>query len=291
MNMPRQWIEAVGRWIALQLLLSCSLAAGVPAQVSIPHGAVELVAKQESIQLGQPFTIGVHFKLEGGGWHIYWVNPGDSGEPPRLEWHLPSGMQAGGIEWPAPQRLSTPPLVDYGYEGEVLLPVTIQDTSALKPGESVTLSADLRAIVCRDVCIPAKGHLSLSLPVRTQAAQVSPASAPMFRAAEDNLPRPVPPDWKLTVRDLGNEFELRARTTRSLSGAWFAPLDPQQIDNAAMQKIVTAPSALCLILKKSDQLSTPLSRLRGILVLGSKGAYLIDAPVAPSSAKAHQKEH
>ena len=47
-------------------------------------------------------------------------NPGDSGLPTTLAWKLPAGVDAGPIEWPAPRALPVGPLVNYGYEGEVL---------------------------------------------------------------------------------------------------------------------------------------------------------------------------
>ncbi len=49
------------------------------------------------------------------GWHTYWRNPGDSGEPTRLAWVLPEGWSAGEIIWPVPERQPIGPLVDYGY--------------------------------------------------------------------------------------------------------------------------------------------------------------------------------
>jgi len=78
--------------------------------VSILHGTVDLLSEQQSIQPGHAILLGLHFRLEKG-WHIYWVNPGDSGEPPRLEWRLPAGLRAGAIEWPTPSRLPIPPVI------------------------------------------------------------------------------------------------------------------------------------------------------------------------------------
>ena len=37
---------------------------------------------------------GLYFKLEPG-WHVYWENAGDSGEPPHIQWTLPGGVTAG----------------------------------------------------------------------------------------------------------------------------------------------------------------------------------------------------
>jgi len=271
--------------IVLAVLLA-GMKAGLRADergVAIPHGTVALVSEQQSIQPGQAFLVGVHFRLESG-WHIYWINPGDSGEPPRLDWHLPSGLRAGAIEWPAPRRLPIPPLVDYGYEGEVLLPVPIEDTAGLAVGKAVTLAVDIKAIVCREVCMPAKAQLTLLLPVSAERVRESAEAAALFRAAKKTLPKPAPASWRAVAKDLGDSFELTVPTGQTTSQAWFAPLEPQQIENATPQKTASTMKGIRLILKKSDQLLKPVLRLRGVLVLPEE-AYLIDAPVISSPAK------
>ena len=48
--------------------------------------------------------------------------PGDAGEPPHIVWTLPAGMTAGPLQFPAPKRLPLGPLMDFGYENEVLFP-------------------------------------------------------------------------------------------------------------------------------------------------------------------------
>src|ERR1700685_3110278 len=83
--------------LGLSLLLC---AAGTQAAATpIPHGTLELVAENQWIAAGHDFHLGLHFQLEKG-WHIYWVNPGDSGEPPRVRWQLPPGVSVGAVEWP-----------------------------------------------------------------------------------------------------------------------------------------------------------------------------------------------
>src|ERR1700751_177300 len=65
-------------------------ATGVP----IPHGTLELIAEKDWITAGHPFNVALRFELEKG-WHVYWVNPGDSGEPARVTWDLPASIKAG----------------------------------------------------------------------------------------------------------------------------------------------------------------------------------------------------
>ncbi|MCU1341337.1 MAG: hypothetical protein JWN92_760 [Candidatus Acidoferrum typicum] len=97
---------------------------------SIPHGTVDLVAENQSIAPGRQTYFGLNFQLEKG-WHIYWINPGDSGQPPRVQWHLPDGLSAGEIKWPAPRRLGTSTIVDFGYDGTVMLLVPVRASSTL----------------------------------------------------------------------------------------------------------------------------------------------------------------
>ena len=69
------------------------------------HGKVDLIAEDDVLESDRVAWVGLLFDLEKG-WHIYWVNPGDAGESPRIQWHLPTGFQAGDIRWPTPLRLT-----------------------------------------------------------------------------------------------------------------------------------------------------------------------------------------
>ena len=74
----RRFFPALAFLAALLLCAADAQASGSP----IPHGTLELIAENQWISIGHPFYLGLHFQLERG-WHIYWVNPGDSGEPPQ----------------------------------------------------------------------------------------------------------------------------------------------------------------------------------------------------------------
>jgi DsbC/DsbD-like thiol-disulfide interchange protein len=119
---------------------------------SAAHLKVELISEQATSAPGQPLWVGLLFRLEPG-WHIYWKNPGDSGEPPKVQWNLPTGFVAGSIRWPQPIRMGSGSVVDYGYEGQVLLMAPIQGSSSRNATPLPSLSADVKYLVCRDVCI------------------------------------------------------------------------------------------------------------------------------------------
>jgi thiol:disulfide interchange protein/DsbC/DsbD-like thiol-disulfide interchange protein len=96
-------------------------------------------------------------------WHTYWKNPGDSGLPTTLAWTLPTGVATGEIDWPTPERLPFGPLINYGYENTVVLPVPVQlDAGWSGPRLEVALQAEW--LVCKTECIPQSGDFRLSLP-------------------------------------------------------------------------------------------------------------------------------
>src|SRR3954466_14546018 len=112
------------RLAALFLALS-SLAAWPAPSVKTEHVEAVLLAEKTAFQPGQPANAGLRLRMEPH-WHTYWKNPGDSGLPTRIEWTLPAGWKAGEIQWPYPMPLPVGPLMNYGYEDEVLLvtPIT-----------------------------------------------------------------------------------------------------------------------------------------------------------------------
>lgn len=100
------------------------------------HGAVvaqQLVDRAEtprvqstmlsSMQLasqGSTLSIALHREIMDG-WHTYWENPGDSGEPITIDWELPDGVTVGDIHYPVPHAIAVGPLMNYGYAVETTL--------------------------------------------------------------------------------------------------------------------------------------------------------------------------
>src|ERR1700684_3663753 len=255
--------------LAAAALLSCAVgsrAAGTP----IPHGTLELVSENQWIAPGHTIHLGLHFQLEKG-WHIYWVNPGDSGEPPRVTWQLPAGVRADEIEWPTPRRLGTSSIVDFGYEDDVMLLVPLRagaGAAGLGAGEgSAQLRGEVKVLVCREMCIPGKAQLSLTLPVRSQPPLPDARAADWFAAARKALPQPAPASWRVSGSDAGDVIVLTVKTGRQVTQANFFPLAESQVKDAAPQQFAAVPGGFQLTPPKSDQLLQPIPRLKGVLVL------------------------
>lgn len=259
-------------------MAAIGMAAQQPAS---PHARVELLAEQATAKPGSQVQMGIHFVLESG-WHIYWINPGDSGQPPSLKWQLPPGFTAGEVQWPRPERMQPiPQLADFGHHDEVLLPVTLHVPASAKKGESVQIAADAKWLVCREVCIPEHSSLHLSLPVEATAKE-NQQSAPLFARTSKLLPQPMPHGWKVSARSGKDDFVLSVLAGKRITKAEFFPLDPGQIDNPAPQKLEPLATGVKITLKKSDLLLKPIPVLRGVLALHGGPAYTIEAPVRQS---------
>ena len=159
--------------------------------VTTPYVQAELVAHApQGVAAGQPLWLGLRIQHQPQ-WHTYWKNPGDSGLPTELHWQLPEGWQAGDVAWPLPHRIPIGTLVNYGYEGDVLLPVpvTVPPGWALADGAS-DVEVRLRAtwLVCRQECIPEEGEFRLRLPLQGSLAMHASA----FEAATYAQPTELP---------------------------------------------------------------------------------------------------
>ena len=109
---------------ALSLVLLGNVARAAEPIPPSPIVHADLVLDAVKLEAGSVVWAGVHFTMPEH-WHIYWQNPGDSGIPTTLDWTLPSGISAGDIVWPTPERLPISGLVNYGYSNEITLPVPL----------------------------------------------------------------------------------------------------------------------------------------------------------------------
>ena len=274
------------RFFLCALLLCAGFAFGQApgSPVRAQHLTVALLPLQNTVQAGGNTLVGLHFTLDKG-WHVYWVNAGDSGEPPSIKWTLPAGITAGAMQFPAPRRLPLGPLMDFGYEDEVLFPISLNVASTVSG--PITLPARVNWLVCREVCIPGKADLSLPLQVAAQAGPIDPARQALFDRFQNRLPKPLPSSAKAVFGTTATGFDL-AVTGHPAAGAEFFPLDPSQLMNAAPQPVSPVDGGNAISLKRDENFRTPLAQLNGVLLLADGTAYEIHAApgVVPGAAAA-----
>ena len=108
---------------------------------------------------GEPFTAIIVLDLKPG-WHTYWLYPGDSGIPPKVEWHLPPGWKAGPLEFSIPNRFSEPgDMVIYGYEKRQLLKAVITPPKEITKDHPIELKASLSWLACKELCVPGSAEV------------------------------------------------------------------------------------------------------------------------------------
>jgi thiol:disulfide interchange protein/DsbC/DsbD-like thiol-disulfide interchange protein len=263
------------RAFLLIFLLSVAGAARA-AMVDAGHVQVELRPAAAAIAPGATLYVALHQNIRPG-WHTYWRNPGDAGEPPKIAWTLPPGWSAGDIVWPAPTRLPVGPLMDYGYEGEVYLPIPISAPHAATIGRPVRLKAAVSLLVCKDICVPEDATLVLDLPVAATGGGVEDAGVARALAAA-----PRRPPIKGAMSFTGGRLKLAAVSPLlrgpSVSEAYFFPFDSTVIDHAKPQAVERGPGGVTLSLAPGFAFTkgTPPRSISGVLEVDGR-AYELDA--------------
>ena len=208
------------------------------------HVTVSLLSEHAVLVPGKTAWLGLFLQHEPH-WHTYWINPGDSGLPTKLTWQLPPGYAAGDIAWPAPLRIDVGDLQNFGYEGEVLLPVPLDVPADAKPGTTVHIGAQAKYLVCHEECIPGKADLVLDLPL----SAVRDAASKQFETARAQLPHAG--TWKgdATLHDDKIEVALHGADLPPISDAYVVD---RKIVNYARPQILQNGDAVTLSFAKSD---------------------------------------
>jgi thiol:disulfide interchange protein/DsbC/DsbD-like thiol-disulfide interchange protein len=264
------------RAVATALVVFASFTARAQVQAS-------LVAADKSVQSGRSFTVALRLDQQPT-WHTYWIRAG-TGYPTSLHWDLPPGWTAGAIQWPVPTMIrdANGNITGNGYDGIVELPVTITPAGNLKSGEHVTLEAQAKWLMCSDICIPDRAHVTLTLPVSLG----TPQSDETVRAEVARMPMPQPATgWKLAAVRHDKNVTLQLIGAGTLESPHFFSEDGfTQYDQP--QTALNSGGSLTLTLPISDDAEAATTRLVGVLAYtDKKGVYRglqIDVPFGSSA--------
>lgn len=176
------------RIFLLLLLTAASAAWGMPSFNKLDSVKAELIAESEGAAPGSTLQVGILLKHKPE-WHTYWKTTGDTGYPTAAEWTLPEGWVAGEILWPAPKVFKIGDFINYGYEGDVLLPVRISVPTNVETGSTYPIKTTVSWLMCQDQCVPGSAQLTLDIPV--VAAPAATAHSDLFTQNEAKLPTPL----------------------------------------------------------------------------------------------------
>lgn len=235
-------------------------AAAAPAQEK-EHARAELIALNKTWGPGEN-RVAVRLTPDPG-WHVYWINPGDSGQSTEIEWSLPPGAAAGPIEWATPHSFRFGSLTSYGYSEEVLHLVTLK---MAEKGVTGPVEAEVAWLVCSEACIPGSASLSLELPF-SSSPQPDARHAKAFAAAENALPAPAPADWKAHVVTTGDQLELTIGGPLPGGKAELFPEPNDLVDHSSPQQAVFAGGSLKFTQKLSPYFQNLPAELPSVVVL------------------------
>jgi thiol:disulfide interchange protein DsbD len=199
-------------------LLFCTLAYSNPVETG--HARASLITNLQDSQQ-ESFYVGVRLEMQEG-WHTYWENPGDSGSPFDAQWNVDQGIIVENVEWPTPVTIPYPPLMTFGYEGDVVFPFKVFraiDSNLSK----INLEFDF--LICADICIPEKASLSLDL------------STALPDSLVDEAVKSLPADFIQTQSVVeGDHLKIKFKSSQPVSNAYLFPREDNLFAYTPTQK-------------------------------------------------------
>ena len=173
------------------------------------HVEAELIADVKSVSPGQAFWAGVRMKIDPK-WHTYWKNPGDAGLATKIDWTLPEGLHAGPIQWPYPQRFNDSGIISQGYKDEVILLSKIDVAPSVAVNQLLQLKAQVRWLVCKEICLPGDADLELELMVAEGTSEIDSRWTRKISDARSKIPLENS-EWRFVANlDANNTLEVLA---------------------------------------------------------------------------------
>lgn len=260
---------------ALSIFADARFAANT--QTKSAHAKVEIISEQNYFEPGKSFTVALRFTLDEG-WHIYWQNPGDSGEKPKIKLHLPIGAQASELIFPTPEKIAAGPFMAFGYKTEAMLLVDVNPGSF--SNQTLVMKAELNWLECKEVCLPAKGTVELSLPKGPQEGDetiLNQVHIKKFNHTRAQLPREANFSYTFERKDdkLILNLALPPGVVTKSRDLYFFSDTPGLLEHATEQQLViTGDSAELHMVTDGNANSIRLKTISGILSLKEKGRLL-----------------
>jgi DsbC/DsbD-like thiol-disulfide interchange protein len=159
------------------------------------------------------------------GWHTYWKVPGSGGIPPQITLKEGGNAILAALDFPAPRIFEDGNLRDFGYDGRVMLPITLKQK---EPGKPSTIDASIFIGLCADICVPFQAEVSVSVGPQDVA---KPAEKALVSAANAALPEAPGADFAV----------VESRPTPDATGVVMKIKLPPAADPATAEFIVIGP--------------------------------------------------
>ena len=262
---------------------------GVSAQAA--HTQARLILAAETARPGDTVLAGVHLHMDPH-WHTYWKNSGGSGIPTTIEWQLPSGVSAGEIQWPLPEKLPDKELTTYIYNNDVVLLVPLTLAPGLRPGP-LELKAKVKWLECETLCEPANANVQAVLNIGSgtrpskDAALIETWQKKLPSSGESLSARAW---WESSAKGDLRPLLLEWNSVKAASEADFFPYGIAQAEVQPFPERITSDAGRIRLRAQVRKLEGDWpSQIAGVLIQNSGSdrlAYEVSLPVETSKAAA-----
>lgn len=226
----------------------------------------KIIVDSYSLENSRSIPIGVLVELKND-WHLYWRNSGDSGIPTSVEFDLPEGISISEIKWPVPNVFEFDGLASFGYEKQVLLiaELTIPENFGLN---SVSIIANLKSLICKDVCISFNTTVSEEIVLKNLFSAEENISE-LFARTKTNLPE-VKSDFELSIipdeENIAVVIQNINYDLTKIKLLYFLPYENGIFKNTAEQNYKINDEGIELIVEYDQFKTEELREIFGILV-------------------------
>ncbi len=250
----------------------------LPIVADVPHARAALHVEVSRAAPGRPFLAAVEIDTDPH-WHVYWLNPGDSGVPTKIEWTVPKGWRVEPLEFPAPRRFTPGGVAAYGYEGKTLFLARVTPSAT-----SGTIFAKAKWLVCASACIP--GRATVATKVTVEGASRKGSQVRRLMAAGEALPRPAV-GWFLEAArgKSGIVFTVAPpQGGRTPVKAEFFPYDSGLIDQSK-RAVATLKDGRYVFKMDPSPFPEPRSRVEALLVFSDGSSRIVSTKLQRGNAR------
>lgn len=242
-----------------------------------PHMRARLAAETLRPGAGQTVTLALVMTPDRG-WHGYWENPGDAGQPMTLDWDLPAGMTAGAPRYPVPQTLLVSGLMNHVFEGRYAVLADVAVPAGLKPGVRLPVRVQAHWLVCSDtLCVPEQADLALDLTVGAPGGAAA-ARNPAFEDYRRAMPSPLGAIARYQrLPDGGMRLAIPYPAAAKLETPHFFPLTGGAESYAAEQRFARQGDAVIVELARMGRAVPGEAGFSGLLKIGPDRGVLVQA--------------
>lgn len=250
-----------------RMLVACALSGAElfsgTAHAHDTYITAAIITEHNQVAPGQSTRLALTFTPKPG-WHVYWINPGDAGMPPAVDWVAPAGVTFTPLEHPAPQAMGSGGIVSYVHPGEVALISTMTYAKDAGRHQALLMTANISWLACSDTrCVPESTTVTVTLPV--SGAPAAPTRSSLFAYFSSTLPRPLLSTGRARLTDGFLEITLKAPGLDPRSIRLFP--HQQLFDASAPQTVRQRDGMLTILVPFKGRLPKSLT---GVIVAGAQ---------------------